>query len=150
MSINDLIIGSIVALTFSALAYFSKRLVDENDRQHKSTIESINSLSLEMQYIKNKIVSLEVAQNKGQSRLRLIEGFKDCEPLEDIESIKTKVTSALTGINQVKKEVDKILPEVEKNKEMYGDIIWVKEEMSAQNKKICVMYEVLEKIVKSR
>ena len=150
MSISDLILGSIVALTFSALAYFSKRLVDENDRQHKSTIESINSLSLEMQYIKNKVVSLEVTQNKGQSRLRLIEGFKDYEPLEDIESIKTKVTSALTGINQVKKEVDKILPEVEKNKEMYGDIIWVKEEMSAQNKKICVMYEVLERIVKSR
>ena len=76
--------------------------------------------------------------------------FNGASAPEEIQTIKRKVSSAILGIHQIQKDIDKILPQVEDNKKQHGEIIWIKEEISAQNNKMKVMFKVMESLVKNQ
>jgi len=144
MSWLNTIMGSFMALTFGALAYFAKRLIDENDRQHRETGKILKETSREVRSIGETVKTLQgayesLAKGGGSGGANY--------PSGEVEKIKRKVSSAIVGIHQIQKDIDKILPQVENNQERYGEIIWVKDEVSKQNKKLEVMFRAMTKIV---
>lgn len=147
MDLTNLFVGSLVVSIFGALTYFSRRLIEDNDKKHKETTRDIKSLLRIVAEIQRDTKTLSREFTNIQAQRRFGTGDQAGSYGEELETIKRKVSKVIHGIEKVQKEVDKIIPKVaEKN----GEIIWIKDEISEQNAKIKVMFEVLSRIVKSR
>ena len=134
-----------MALLFGALAFFSKRFIEQNDKQHEKTRSHINTLSKEIRDIKETIKGIELTYEK----LRASGRFDGKTAPEEIKTIKRKVSSSIIEIHKIQKDLDKILPKVAESKKAHGEVVWIKDEISKQNRKLATMFKIVEKLVKT-
>ena len=50
----------------------------------------------------------------------------------------------------MQKDIDKMFPQVADNEKQHGEVIWIKDQISEQNKKMRTMFNVLSKLAENR
>lgn len=151
----NLFIGSIVALGVGALAFLTKRMIEQNDKRHEESKRSIKVLSGSIEEIKKstKFLETEFLNISAEKRFgSTSQGRVGNSPSgKELEEIKRKVSKTVLGIYQIQKTIDEeIAPKIKDSLKTHGEIIWIKDEISSQNDKMRVMFEVVTKIVKSQ
>lgn len=139
------ILQSIIAVGFAAIAYFVKKLIEDNEKQHGSSKKSIKAITAKIEGIERTVNQLNraVSDNEGGTEFHFSPRDR-----ETLEKIKRKVSSAIIGTAEVQKTItEKILPEIELQQENYGKVIRLKDRVTTQDKKIKTLYTVVSKLI---
>jgi len=154
MQIASLFIQGTIGAIFLVLSFLIKRVVDENDKNHKEAIRRHDEAFGSIRTISNRLEGLEKSINylEIEFRDRISKGNLGRENtiIEEIKKIKTQISSSEYYFKEIQTTVDKIIPKIARNTEKYKDISWLKKELELQKKRQNSIVESLKSLLNAQ
>lgn len=143
-----------VALTFGALAYLSKRMIEDNDLKHRETMKSVSVIASDIRVMKAKVTLIDATYNKilenGFPARHTASTMNDALKIQEIKNIESGLATANLGISRLQRDVSNIIPKVEANGDYIGEVVWIKEEIHGQNKKMRAIFDIISTLAKNQ
>lgn len=148
-----------------SIAFLSKRMIDENDNNHKTTTSSLININKGITSLRATVKEMEHNYELMLSQLREIETNqikqKKITPAQMGDVLGVELDKKISGLNlnyfKMQKEItllktnlDKVLEQVSENAENHGEILWIKQEIADQNVKMKGLYDAMTKMLGSR
>ena len=140
----DTVVGLLLTSVLACLAFFLNRLITQYDSFRRSTKNELQKLSSDLYDIKS---NTETGNNLNKKIIDsmpkvAVPRYSPANNSKEIEEINKKITSIGREISN---EIKPLLYEAKKN---HGKIIWIKDNMEAQDKKLVGLFQVIKAMVK--
>lgn len=149
---GDILSGAIVAGLFALVAYFLNRLIDQYDGFRKETKSSFTE-------IRGKLA--EVERTSVQNNNLAVKLNRDLPPVAprgttvktsgiDKET-KAQILQIKSEVSEIKKEMSsQVIPALKKVEKNHGKIIWIKESLETQDKKMLGLFKIMKSVIEEK